>query len=88
MRIITVPVTDIRERIRSILATLDAPVFVTQRGRVKAVLLGIDAYNDLLDDLDDARLASDPEFLTSLAEAKTGRTVPFEVVLKENGLPA
>jgi len=86
MSFVTVPVTDVRMKLNAILAGLDKPVFVTQHGRVKAVLLDIDAYNDLLDEVDDARLASDPEFQASLAEAKAGQTVPFDVVLKENGL--
>lgn len=85
MSIVTVPVTDIRERIRSILAALDKPVFVTQHGRVKAVLLDIDAYNSMVDELDDARLASDPEIRRAMAGAwaahKRGETIPLEDAL-------
>ena len=90
MSIVTVPVTDIRQNIRAVLATLDKPVFVTQRGRVKAVLLDIAAYNRLLDRLEDALDAADPETRQDAADAVTayerGETVPLEVVMKEHGL--
>jgi prevent-host-death family protein len=86
MRIVTMPLSDLRRDLSTVIPNLTQPVFVTQRGRVKAVLMDIEAYNDLLDDLDDARLAADPEFQASLAEAKSGQTVPFDVALKENGL--
>jgi PHD/YefM family antitoxin component YafN of YafNO toxin-antitoxin module len=82
----TVAVTDVRRGLREILAGLDRPLFVTQRGRVKAVILEIEAYNNLLDELDDARLAADPEFQASLAEARAGGGIPLEDVLSKHGL--
>ncbi len=88
MSIITVPVTDIRERIRAILAALDdRPVFVTQHGRVKAVLLDIDTYNSMVDELDDARLATDPEIRRAMADIKDaykrGEMIPLEDALSD-----
>jgi prevent-host-death family protein len=85
MSILTVPVTDIRQNIRAILAGLEKPVFVTQHGRVKAVLLDIEAYNDLLDDLDDARLQANADFQASVAEARAGGGKPLEDVLSKHG---
>ena len=85
MSIVTIPVTDIRERIRAVLAALDGPVFVTQHGRVKAVLLDIDTYNSLVDELDDARLATDPEIRRVMADIKDaykrGDMIPLEDAL-------
>ena len=76
----------ILERIRSILAALDKPVFVTQHGRVKAVLMGIDTYNSLVDELDDARLANDPEIRRAMADMKgayeRGEMIPLEDALR------
>ena len=86
MSILTIPISDLRRDLSSIIPKLTQPVFVTQHGRVKAVLLDIGAYNDMLDELDDARLVADPEFQASVAEVREGKTVPFEVVLRENGL--
>jgi len=86
MSFITIPISDLRRDLSSIIPKLSQPVFVTQHGRVKAVLMDIDAYNEMLDDLDEARLVADPEFQASVAEVREGKTVPFEVVLRENGL--
>ncbi|MEW6231543.1 MAG: hypothetical protein AB1566_04400 [Chloroflexota bacterium] len=81
----TVAVTDVRRGLRVILAGLTRPLFVTQRGRVKAVLLDIEAYNNLLDELDDARLAADPEIRRVMADVKDaykrGEMVPLEDAL-------
>ena len=87
MSFLTVPVTDIRERIRAILDSLDRPIFVTQHGRVRAVLLDIDTYNNMVDELDDARLATDPEIRRAMTEAraahKRGETIPLEDALSD-----
>ena len=88
----TVPVTDVRRELREILNRLTEPLFVTQRGRVKAVILDIDTYNTMVDELDDARLAADPEIRRDLADAQAayarGETIPLEDVLKEYGIPS
>lgn len=44
----TIPITDVRRTLGSVLAGLKEPTFITQRGEVKAVLLSIDAYNAML----------------------------------------
>ena len=86
MSIITIPLSDLRRDLSSIVPNLSQPVFVTQRGRVKAVLIDIEAYNDLLDDLDDARLSADPDFRASQQEARSGGGKPLDDVLKKYGL--
>ena len=66
----TVAVTDVRRGLRDILARLTRPLFVTQHGRVKAVIMDIDNYNRLLDELDVARLAADPEIRRVMADVR------------------
>lgn len=83
----TVAVTDVRRGLRDILARLTRPLFVTQHGRVKAVLMDIDDYNRLVDELDDARLAADPEIRRVMADVwgayKRGEMIPLEDTLEE-----
>jgi len=83
----TVAVTDVRRGLRDILAGLTRPLFVTQRGRVKAVIMDIDTYNSLVDELDDARLAADPEIQRTLADIdgayKRGDMIPLEEALSD-----
>lgn len=78
----TVAVTDVRRGLRDILARLTRPLFVTQHGRVKAVIMDIDNYNRLLDELDDARLAADPSIRRVMADVrgayKRGEMIPLE----------
>ncbi|MDI6891373.1 MAG: type II toxin-antitoxin system Phd/YefM family antitoxin [Actinomycetota bacterium] len=53
------PSSEVRDRIASILKELSRdkePIFITQYSRAKAVLVGIDQYNalmDLIEDLED-----------------------------------
>ncbi len=90
MSFATMPVSDVRKGLNALLLALTQPLFVTQRGRVKAVLLGIDRYNALLDELEDARDDRDPQLARVVAEARTahqrGQTAPLENVLREYGL--
>jgi prevent-host-death family protein len=78
----TVAVTDVRRGLRDILAGLTRPLFVTQHGRVKAVLMDIADYNRLLDELDDARLAADPGIRRVMADVRgayqRGEMIPLE----------
>jgi prevent-host-death family protein len=81
----TVAVTDVRRGLRDILAKLTRPLFVTQHGRVKAVIMDIDHYNrlmDELDELDDARLAANPEIRRVMADVRgayqRGEMIPLE----------
>jgi prevent-host-death family protein len=86
MAIVTMPVSDVRKSLNNLISDLERPILVTQRGRVKAVLMSIDDYNDVLDELEDARLVADPEFQASVAEARAGGGVPLEDVLQKCGL--
>jgi uncharacterized protein (DUF1778 family) len=52
---------------------------------VKAVLLDIEAYNHLLDELDNARLEANPGFRALVAEAKARGGRPLEDVLSKSG---
>jgi prevent-host-death family protein len=83
----TVAVTDVRRGLREILAGLTRPLFVTQHGRVKAVLMDIADYNRLLDELDDARLAADPGIRRVMADVRgayrRGEMVPLEDMPEE-----
>ena len=86
MAIVTMPVSDVRKNLNNLISDLERPILVTQHGRVKAVLMPIDDYNDMLDELEDARLMADPDFQASVAEARAGGGVPLEDVLQKNGL--
>lgn len=90
MGISTMPVSDLRKNINAILYRLARPIFVTQHGRVKAVLLDIERYNEMLDELEDMQEACDPEIRCEAAGArearKRGETVPLGEVLEKHGL--
>ena len=90
MSISTMPVSDLRKNINAILSRLVRPIFVTQHGRVKAVLLDIERYNEMLDEIEDMRAANDPEIQVEAAEAREarrrGETVPLEEALAKHGL--
>ena len=53
----TMPISSLQRKLGSIVARLAEPTFITQRGKVKAVLLSIDAYNALLNKAEPASLA-------------------------------
>jgi prevent-host-death family protein len=86
----TMPVSDLRKSINAILSRLVRPIFVTQHGRVKAVLMDIEHYNELMDEIDDMRDACDPEVQHAAAAArqarKRGETVPLEDAPGKHGL--
>ncbi len=90
MAIITMPVSDVRKELNELLTTLDRPIFVTTRGRVKAVLIDIDSYNALLDEMDDLRDERDPGLRQAIEKARgasqRGETSALKDVLDENGL--
>ena len=83
MAIVTMPVSDVRKNLNNLISDLERPILVTQHGRVKAVLMSIDDYNEVLDELEDARLMADPDFQASVAEARAGGGVPLEDVLQK-----
>jgi PHD/YefM family antitoxin component YafN of YafNO toxin-antitoxin module len=88
MSVVTMPVSEVRKELNALLSKLSKPLFVTQH--VKAVMLGIDRYNSLVDELEDARDDRDAELAKAVAEARTagpgGDTVPLADVLREHGL--
>jgi len=86
MAIVTMPVSDVRKNLNNLISDLERPILVTQHGRVKAVLMSIDDYNEVLDELEDARLVADPDFQASVAEARAGGGIPLEDVLQKHGL--
>jgi len=90
MSIVTMPVSDVRKELNGLLSTIDRPIFVTTRGRVKAVLLDIDSYNALLDEVDDLRDEHDPGLRQAMDKARgayqRGETIPLKDVLKEYGV--
>jgi prevent-host-death family protein len=89
MSIQTMPASDLRKSLHSVLNALDRPLFVTAHGRVKAVLMDIERYNQLMDMLEDLEDACNPEVARALAEAKAApaeELVPLEDVLRRHGL--
>ncbi len=92
------PVSDVRKSLNDLLGKLDRPIFVTQRGRVKAVLMDYERYEALLDEMDDLRDACNPEIQRAFAEAEAaikdgveaaearGDLVPWEQVKAELGI--
>lgn len=62
---------------------------VTRMGKARAVVLGLEQYRDLLQDLEIKGEQNDPEFLSAMAEAKKdfelGRSLSLEELDKEFG---
>ncbi len=90
MSFATMPVSDLRKNLNALLSRLARPIFVTQHGRVKAVLMDIERYNELMDEIEDMRDACDPEVRREAATAREdrrrGETTPLEDALIEHGL--
>jgi PHD/YefM family antitoxin component YafN of YafNO toxin-antitoxin module len=62
---------------------------VTRMGKARAVVLGLEQYRDLLEDLEIKQEQSDPEFQAAMAEAKKdfelGRSLSLDELDKEFG---
>ena len=62
---------------------------VTRMGKARAVVLGLEQYRDLLEELEIKGEENDPEFQAALAEAKKdfelGRSLSLEELDKEFG---
>jgi PHD/YefM family antitoxin component YafN of YafNO toxin-antitoxin module len=86
MPVATMPVSEVRKELNALLSKLTRPLFVTQHGHVRGVLLGIDRYNALVEELEDARDDRDAELARAVAEARTAGTVPLADLLREHGL--
>ncbi len=90
MAITIMPISDLRRSLAVTVSKLTRPVYITQHGRVKAVLVDIDRYNALLDELEDARDIRDPRYAELEKEGwaahERGETVPLEDALRKHGL--
>ena len=89
MPIRTMPASDLRKALHGVINSLDQPLLITTRGRVKAVLIDIERYNQMIDDLQDLEDARNPEIRQAAEEAREARRedlVPLEEVLKRYGL--
>jgi PHD/YefM family antitoxin component YafN of YafNO toxin-antitoxin module len=86
MTVATMPVSAVRKELNALLSKLTKPLLVTQHGHVRAVLLSVDRYNALVEELEDARDDRDAELARAVAEASTAATVPLADVLREHGL--
>ena len=63
--------------------------FVTRMGRPQAVVIGVDQYRELLEEIETARELHDKEYMAGIAEARKdielGRTLTLEELDKEIG---
>jgi len=64
------PASDVRRQLHALLGRLAKPLFITAHGRVKAVLLDVDEYNEMLDRMQDLEDACSAEVRSRVAEAK------------------
>ena len=89
MSIKTMPVSDVRKTLNALMSDLEQPIFITQRGRVKAVLVSQDEYDEMLDYMQDLEDSLDPEIRKAFEDARAGRTedfIPIEEVMRRYGL--
>lgn len=77
-----IPADDLCRRLREILAELRQPLFVSQEGEVKAVLVDVESYNRIVDEIEDVELAADPQVRAAVAAAR--RTAPGDWVSIED----
>ena len=83
------PASDVRKRFHAILDALDRPLYITTHGRAKAVLLDVDVYNRMVEEMEDLADACDPEVARALTEATAAshdELVPLAEVLERHGL--
>ena len=86
MGIAMVSVADLRARLAELLEQLQkdrAPLYVTQRGQVRAVLLAVDEYDALLEQLE--FLDDSLEALRSKERRESGRerSEPLDTVMRQ-----
>lgn len=90
MSIHTMPVSEVRKALNALLGGRRKPIIITQHGYARGVLIDIETYNALVDELDDARDDRDAELARAVADAKAadarGGLVPLAEVLREHGL--
>lgn len=77
-----IPISELRTHQKELLEKVsEGPILLTQHGRVAAILLGPESYNQLLDQLEDLRLALD----AAAARAEDTPATDFEGYLAERG---
>jgi prevent-host-death family protein len=89
MTIQMIPASDLRKHLHRILDALDRPLYITAHGRAKAVLIDIEAYDRMVERMEDLADACDPEVARALSEAKAApreELVPLREVLERYGL--
>src|SRR5574337_1880977 len=80
-----IPISELRKRQAEVLAALEkGPAILTQHGKGAAVLLSLDAYNRLLEELEDIQDAMD----TLEARQANGKRVSFDAYLAKRGARA
>lgn len=85
MAVKIMPVTDLRQKITSVLKELGEsgrPLYITQYGRPKAVLLSYQGYEALIRELEDL------EDSLSIYEGKEEPSRPYEEFIAEVSTPA
>ena len=90
MAVHTMPVSEVRRLLNALLGERQKPIIITQHGHARGVLLDIETYNALVEELEDARDDRDAELAKAVAEARAaaprGDPVPLADVLREHGL--
>jgi prevent-host-death family protein len=90
MAVHTMPVSEVRKALNALLGERNKPIIITQHGHARGVLIDIETYNSLVDELEDARDDRDAELARAVAEARAAGSrrelVPLADVLREHGL--
>lgn len=82
----SIPVSELREQLAAVVDDLAAhgkAVKLTRHGQPIAVLMGYEAFEQLLDDLDDA---DDYRALAEHDEAEDHDTIPWELAKRDLGI--
>jgi len=82
----SIPVSELREQLAAVideLATHGKAIKLTRHGQPVAVLIGYEAFEALLDDLDDA---DDYRALAEYDAAEDHDTIPWELAKKDLGI--
>ncbi len=64
------PVTDVRRALTSLIGRLQKPIYITQHGRARAVLIDAEQFDEMLDEMEDLRRACDPAWRAELARVR------------------
>lgn len=64
------PVSDVRRALSSLIARLEKPVYITQHGRTRAVLIDAAQFDEIREEMEDLRRACDPEWQAEVAAVR------------------